>query len=159
MMRLWERGPCDKNKEQRSAWVRDLSRCYWQCMKTGPWMSTRALRTTGRGVPLRLSMCIMCAMRDPPTAHCEMGAHGLRTVAIIPFKPRPGSHDQDHKPPLTNWLGWRKHLACLLAANAFMHNMLIRMLISMLRMLGMLDMLLYHQIMLLICCCNIKCRI
>ena len=35
-------------------------------------------------------------------------------------------------------LGWRKHLACLLAANAFLHSMLI----SMLRMLDMLDMLL-----------------
>ena len=39
---------------------------------------------------------------------------------------------------LTLYLGWHKHLACLLAANAFMHSMLI----SMLRMLDMLDMLL-----------------
>ena len=35
-------------------------------------------------------------------------------------------------------LGWRTHLACLLAANAFLHSMLI----SMLRMPDVLDMLL-----------------
>ena len=43
---------------------------------------------------------------------------------------------------LNIFLGWRKHLACLLAANAFLHSMLISMLICMLRMLDMLDMLL-----------------